>query len=131
MESHHKKMLVVEDNASNLFLLRYIFEKNHFKVYEAKDGLEGVNMAREVTPDIIIMDLQLPEINGLEATQRIRSYDNLRDVPIVAVTSYAMPGDRQKALAAGCNGYIEKPINTDTIVAEIDSIMQQRVHKPS
>lgn len=131
MKSPRKKMLVVEDNESNLFLLRYIFEKNRFKVYEAKDGLEGVNMAQEVTPDIIIMDLQLPEINGLEATQRIRSYDNLRDVPIMAVTSYAMPGDRQRALAAGCNGYIEKPIKTDTIVAEIESLMRQPVHPQS
>jgi len=118
-----KKILVIEDNENNLYLIRYIFEKNGFEVIEAMDGISGVNKAIEEIPDMILMDIQLPDINGLEATQRIRNSEEAKDVPIIALTSYAMTGDREKSIAAGCTGYIEKPINPQTIMEEIEAYL--------
>ena len=114
-----KKVLVVEDTEANLYLIRYILEKNGYEVVEARDGSKGVELAIQEKPDLIIMDIQLPDIDGLEATKRIRSSETDGEIPIVALTSYAMVGDREKALAAGCTGYIEKPINPDTFISEI------------
>ena len=114
-----KRILVVEDNDNNLYLIRFILEKNGFEVIEARDGLSGVEMAVKEKPDLILMDIQLPDINGMEATKRIRASKADGDVPIIALTSYAMAGDREKALAAGCTGYIEKPINPETVMGEI------------
>lgn len=90
---------------------------------EAKKGIHGVELAISEKPDLILMDIQLPDINGLEAVRRIRALEIDRETPIVALTSYAMPGDREKALAAGCTGYIEKPINPDTFMAEIEKFL--------
>lgn len=114
-----KRILVVEDNETNLYLIRFILEKNGFEVIEARNGAESVELAVEEKPDVIIMDLQLPDIDGLEATKRIRASEADGEIPIIALTSYAMVGDREKALAAGCNGYIEKPINPETFMAQI------------
>ena len=114
-----KRILVVEDNDNNLYLIRFILEKNGFEVIEARDGLSGVELAVKEKPDLILMDIQLPDINGLEATKKIRASEADGDVPIIALTSYAMTGDREKSLAAGCTGYIEKPINPETIMSEI------------
>ena len=114
-----KKVLVVEDNEDNLYLIRFILEENGYEVIEARDGAEGVELAINKKPDLILMDIQLPDIDGMEVTRRIRASEADSDIPIIALTSYAMTGDREKALAAGCTGYIEKPINTETIMAEI------------
>ena len=114
-----KRILVVEDNDNNLYLIRFILEKNGFEVIEARDGLSGVELAVKEKPDLILMDIQLPDINGLEATKKIRASEADGDVPIIALTSYAMTGDRERALAAGCTSYIEKPINPETIMSEI------------
>ncbi len=114
-----KRILVIEDNDNNLYLMRFILEKSGYSVLEANDGLTGVSLALKEAPDLIIMDIQLPDITGLEATQRIRQSDSGKKLPIVAVTSYAMVGDRDKTLAAGCTGYIEKPINPETFIKEI------------
>ncbi len=114
-----KKVLVVEDNEANLYLIRFILEENGFEVIEARDGAKGVELAINKKPDLILMDIQLPDIDGLEVTRRIRASEANSEIPIIALTSYAMPGDREKALAAGCTGYIEKPINTETVMMEI------------
>jgi two-component system cell cycle response regulator DivK len=114
-----KKVLVVEDNDANLYLMRFIFEKYAFHVLVAKSGAEGVEKAIAEKPDLIIMDIQLPDISGYETTKKIREFHAARDIPIVALTSYAMAGDREKAFAAGCNGYIAKPINPETFMKEI------------
>lgn len=119
MKNRQSKILVVEDNEQNLYLIKFILEKNGFTVIHAGTGIEGVTMAVNENPDMIIMDIQLPDIDGLEATRRIRKSGANSDLPIVALTSYAMPGDREKALKAGCTGYIEKPINPETIIQEI------------
>lgn len=114
-----KTILVIEDNPENLYLSRFILEQNGYKVISAETGLAGVDLALAKKPDLILMDIQLPDINGLEATRRIRSAPEGSDLIIVALTSYAMQGDRDKALKAGCTGYIEKPINPDTFLAQM------------
>ena len=115
-----KRVLVVEDNETNLYLIRFILQKSGFEVIEAKDGASGVELAVKEKPDLVIMDIQLPDIDGLEVTKRIRASEADGDIPIIALTSYAMMGDREKALAAGCTGYIEKPINPETFMTELE-----------
>lgn len=119
-----KRILVVEDNNTNMYLIRFVLERNGFQVIEARNGLMGVELAIKEKPDLIIMDIQLPDIDGLEAAQRIRVSKDNGEVPIIALTSYAMAGDRQKAVDAGCNGYIEKPIDPEKIVAQINKFFK-------
>ena len=114
-----KRILVVEDNETNIYLISFILRKNGYEVTEARTGEEGVELAIKEKPDLIIMDIQLPGIDGLEATRKIRESEADGEVPIIALTSYAMTGDRERALKAGCTGYIEKPINPDTFISEI------------
>ena len=115
-----KRILVVEDNDTNMYLTCFILRKNNFDVIEARSGEEGVRLAVKEKPDLIIMDIQLPGIDGMEATKRIRESKESADIPIVAFTSYAMAGDREKLLNAGCSGYLEKPINPETFMIDIE-----------
>jgi CheY-like chemotaxis protein len=116
--------LVIEDNERNRYLISFILKGAGYKVIEAITGEEGVEMAIREHPDLILMDIQLPGIDGYEATRRIRASPADEKVPILALTSYVMTGDRERALAAGCTGYIEKPINTDTIIGEIQKYLR-------
>ena len=118
-----KRILVVEDNETNLYLIKFILEKNGYEVIEAMEGAVGVELAIKEKLDLILMDLQLPDIDGLEATKRIRASEADGKIPIIALTSFAMPGDREKALAGGCTAYIEKPINPDTFISEIQKYL--------
>ena len=97
--------------------------KSGYEVIEARTGEEAINLAIKEKPDMIIMDIQLPGIDGLEATKRIRESEADEKIPLVALTSYAMTGDREKALRAGCTGYIEKPINPETFMSEIEKYL--------
>ena len=115
-----KKILIVEDNEQNLYLMQYMLEKTGYSVVVARTGGEGVAMAVKERPDLILMDIQLPDMDGLEVTRRIRASEADDQIPIVAVTSFAMAGDREKALAAGCTGYIEKPIDPETFLNEVE-----------
>jgi len=117
-----KKILIIEDNEDNAFLFRSLLSLRDFEVIEATTGLAGIELAKQKVPDLILMDIQLPDINGLEATKQIRIILG-NSIPILAVTSYAMTGDREKCLASGCNGYIEKPIRPETFLQEIDSFL--------
>ncbi len=119
-----KNILVVEDNENNLYLISFILEKMGHKVIAAKTGEQGVELALNDRPDLILMDIQLPGINGLEATRRIRASKTAGDVPIIALTSYALVGDREQVLSAGCTGYIEKPINPQKIMGEIERYLE-------
>jgi len=119
-----KRILVIEDNETNLYLMRFLLENNGFSVMEAKTGFQGVAVAEKENFDLILMDIQLPDIDGLEATRKIRASGTRAAVPILAVTSYAMVGDREKALTAGCTGYIEKPIDPVTFISEIKKYIQ-------
>ncbi|OGN93318.1 MAG: two-component system response regulator [Chloroflexi bacterium RBG_13_50_10] len=118
-----KRVLLIEDNETNLYLIRFILEKNGYQVIEAREGIVGVELAIKEKPDLVIMDIQLPDIDGLEATRRIRASVADSELTIVALTSYAMVGDKEKAMAAGCTGYIEKPINPDTFIAELEKYL--------
>jgi two-component system, cell cycle response regulator DivK len=121
-----KTILVVEDNEQNMYLMNFLLEKMGYAVLQAKTGMEGVEMAILEKPDLILMDIQLPDIDGLEVTRRIRESETDGTIPIIAVTSYAMVGDRGKAMQAGCTGYIEKPINPESFIQEMEKILQHR-----
>ena len=117
------KTLIIEDNENNMYLTSFLLENHQHEVYKAYDGKTGVQMAKDVDPDLILLDIQLPKMNGYEVAQALREDPKLKTTPIVAITSYAMPGDQEKALEAGCNGYIKKPINPDTFIGEIEAFL--------
>jgi two-component system, cell cycle response regulator DivK len=114
-----EKILVIEDNEQNMYLVNFILEKHGYQVIQASDGVDGISQARLQHPDLILLDIQLPVMDGYAVARELRKNELLINVPIVAVTSYAMPGDREHALAAGCTGYIEKPIDPDTFITQI------------
>jgi len=118
-----KKILVVEDNETNMYLCTRILKSAGYEVIPATSGEQGVELAIKEKPDLILMDIQLPGIDGLEATKRIRKSEADGEIPIIALTSYAMAGDKEKALSAGCTSYIEKPINPETFMAEIEKYL--------
>ncbi len=113
------KVLVIEDNEQNLYLITFILKQNGFEVIQARDGKEGITRANDGGIAAILLDIQLPLMDGYDVAKELRKNKDLTDVPIVAVTSYAMVGDRERALEAGCTGYIEKPINPRTFIQEI------------
>ncbi|MBJ6723315.1 response regulator [Geomesophilobacter sediminis] len=116
-----KKVLYIEDNEQNLYLIQFILEKNGYEFSSATDGREGIELAVRSKPDLILLDIQLPRMDGYTVARHLRAHPDLAQVPIVAVTSYAMAGDRDKALASGCSGYIEKPINPDTFIQQMEA----------
>jgi two-component system, cell cycle response regulator DivK len=118
-----KKILIVEDNEKNMYLMNFILTKKGYAVSQAETGEKGVEMANKEKPDLILMDIQLPGIDGYETTRRIRGSGADGQIPIVAITSYAMAGDRAKVMQAGCTGYIEKPIDPETFVPEIEKYL--------
>ena len=124
-----KKILVVEDNQINMYLSCRILKSSGYEVIEARSGEEGVELAIKEKPDLIIMDIQLPGIDGYEATKRLRKSEADGEIPIIALTSYAMAGDKKKALKAGCTGYIEKPINPETFMDEIKKFLEVKDEK--
>ena len=118
-----KKVLVIEDNEQNIYLMNFLLTSNGFEVIQARDGLAGIAKAQEMEPDLILLDIQLPGIDGYAVAEKLTTNDGFSPPPIVAVTSYAMVGDKEKALSAGCTGYIEKPINPETFIAEISRFL--------
>ena len=116
-------ILLIEDNEQNRYLAAFLLEQRGYRVVPADDGPSGIALAQALAPGLILLDIQLPLMDGYAVAQALRGVDALRSTPIVAVTSYAMAGDREKSLAAGCNGYIEKPINPETFVAEIERFL--------
>lgn len=114
-----KCLLIIEDNAQNLYLMRFILERSDFSVIEAVTGPEGIENALRYKPLGILLDIQLPEMDGYTVAKELKKHDELKNIPIIAVNSYAMVGDRERILAAGATGYVEKPINPDTFVEEI------------
>jgi two-component system, cell cycle response regulator DivK len=115
------RILVVEDNEQNLYLVSFILEKGGYQVHTARDGREGIDRAAALKPDLILLDIQLPGMDGYHVARGLRENPELARVPIVALTSYAMAGDRERALSAGCAGYIEKPIDPDTFLRQVES----------
>jgi two-component system cell cycle response regulator DivK len=115
--------LLIEDNEQNRYLLTFLLEQHGYTVMSAEDGPRGIEAAKTFLPSIILLDIQLPTMDGYSVARALRQIEDLVVIPIVAVTSYAMPGDRERAIASGCNGYLEKPIDPETFVAEMESIV--------
>lgn len=114
-------VLIIEDNEQNIYLERYLLEARGHHVRAAVDGPEGIAAACAAVPDLVLLDIQLPGMDGYAVARALRAIALLDAVPIVVVTSYAMSGDRTKAMVVGCDDYIEKPINPDTFVALIEA----------
>jgi two-component system, cell cycle response regulator DivK len=112
-------ILIIEDNEQNLYLMRFLLTKYGFTVFEATDGIKGLEMAKKIKPYLILLDIQLPAMDGYEVARELRKNDDLTGTTIVAVTSYAMVGDRERILEAGADGYIEKPIEPEKFVEQI------------
>ncbi len=119
-------ILMIEDNEQNLYLLRFLLEARGHRISEARSGPEGVAAARAAVPDLILLDIQLPQMDGYAVAQALRANPALDAAPIVVVSSYAMSGDRAKALAAGCDAYIEKPIDPQTFAVEVEAAAGRR-----
>ena len=118
-----EKILLIEDNDQNRYLATFLLEQRGYGVEQAVDGPSGISLAERMRPGLILLDIQLPLMDGYAVARQLRLNPVLDQTPIIAVTSYAMVGDREKALAAGCDGYIEKPINPETFVAEIERFL--------
>ncbi len=118
-----KRILVVEDQEDNRRIMRDLLESADFEIVEATTGLEGVAMAESRRPDLILMDMQLPGIDGYEATRRLRAHPELAATPIIAVTSYALSGDDAKAFAAGCDAYVTKPFSPRVLLAKVRELL--------
>jgi len=120
-----KRILYIEDNPENRMLMRRVLISEGYIMEEAVDGQSGLQKAAESPPDLILMDNNLPEIDGYEVTARLKQLPNMLGVPIIAVTANVMKGDREKTLAAGCDGYIQKPIDIDLLPSQIESFLKK------
>lgn len=124
-----KKVLVVDDDKKSRYLVSFLLEKEGFKVIIATNGLEGIEAARKQQVDLIIMDVKMPKMDGYETTKRIRRLKKYKSIPIIALTSYAMTEDKERALKAGCTGYIPKPITSETFISEIKKFLEVKDEK--
>jgi len=119
-----KKILIVEDNDLNLKLFRDLLEANGYQTFETKEGIEAIALTRNVMPDLIIMDIQLPEISGLDVTRKIKADYEISHIPVIAVTAFAMKDDEDKIMKAGCEAYLSKPIAIDHFLATIRQFLE-------
>jgi len=119
------KILYVEDNEDNVYMLTRRLERAGFEVVVASDGEQGIAVARAERPDLILMDLSLPVLDGWEATRRLKSTEETRAIPVIALSAHAMPGDREKALQAGCDDYDPKPISMPSLLAKIRALVPE------
>jgi CheY-like chemotaxis protein len=116
------KVLYVEDNEDNVYVLKTRLTRKGYTILIASDGAEGVSMAAAEQPEVILMDLSLPVLDGWEATRRIKAAETTRHIPVIALTSHAMTGDREKALAAGCDDFDTKPVELDRLIGKIQAL---------
>ena len=123
IELNKGNILVIEDDPKNMKLIKAVLQRGNYAVLEAENADDGIEMARKYHPDVILMDIQLPGINGWDATRLIKSDPELKNIPVVAVTSSAMVGDEEKALEAGCAGHISKPIDVHSFVDTMEQLV--------
>jgi len=119
------KILLIEDNPQNRYLATFLLAQRGYEILAAENGRRGLELAASTLPDLILLDIQLPGMDGYEVARALKSNPLLREIPIIAVTSYAMVGDREKCLAAGAAGYIEKPIAPETFVADVERYLSR------
>ncbi|MEQ9487380.1 MAG: response regulator [Alphaproteobacteria bacterium] len=117
------KVMIVEDNELNMKLFHDLLESRGYDIIETRDGMEALKMARTERPDLILMDIQLPEVSGLEVTKWIKEDDDLKQIPIIAVTAFAMKGDEEKIREGGCEAYIAKPISVSSFLATVEKFL--------
>lgn len=120
------KILLIEDNPQNRYLATFLLSRHGYEIVEAESGPRGLELAAEILPDLILLDIQLPGMDGHAVARALKSDPALKSIPIIAVTSYAMVGDRERSVAAGAEGYIEKPINPETFVSEVERFLPHR-----
>ena len=118
-----KTILIVEDEPRNMKLLHDLLQRFGYEIIEASDGEQGVKIAGEKIPDLILMDIMMPKMDGLEATRIIKADEKTKHIPIIALTSYAMKGDKEKTIEAGCDGYIAKPIDIKEVLKAIEHFL--------
>jgi len=128
---NHETVLVLDDSPDNLILTQFLLETEGFEVRTAEHAEQALHILQTYRPILILMDLQMPGIDGLELTRQLRANPMWNDVPIVALTAYAMKGDEEKALTAGCDGYLTKPIDTRTFPTAVRSLLHTRHTVPS
>lgn len=119
----NKIILHVEDNIDNRVLVRRLLEASSFRVVEAINAFETINCLRKFKPDLILMDINIPDVDGYTLTSKLKTVPGVRNIPIIAITANAMRGDREKTLRAGCDGYVEKPIDIDNFISQINSFL--------
>jgi len=119
-------ILYIEDNPGNLVLVQRVLQAEGYTVVGATDGQQGLDLAGESPPDLVLLDINLPEIDGYELASRLRDVPGMDDVPIIALTANVMRGDRERTLAAGCDGYIQKPVDVDTLPEQIAGFLHSR-----
>ena len=122
----NKKILIVEDNDLNLKLFRDLLGAHGYEITETKDGLEAINLVHHIRPDLILMDIQLPEISGLDITKKIKSDRDIAHIPIIAVTAFAMKDDEEKIMNAGCQAYISKPISIGPFLETVKRFLEEK-----
>ena len=131
MNNSDKVVLVVEDNPVNMKVCYALLDAYGYIVLQATDGMEGLRLAREHRPDLILMDMQLPDISGLEVTKQLKEDETLKSIPVVAVTAFAMVGDEERCRDGGCDGYISKPISISDLLQTIERFLDQPVPQAS
>jgi two-component system cell cycle response regulator DivK len=122
-----KRILIVEDNDLNLKLFRDLLGANGYLTFETKEGIEAISMTRNIMPDLIVMDIQLPEISGLDITKKIKADAAIKHIPVIAVTAFAMKDDEDKIMAAGCEAYLSKPIAIDVFLNTVRRFLEPHV----
>ncbi len=118
-----KTILIVEDNELNMKLFHDLLESQGYDILQTRDGIEALKIARDEKPDLILMDIQLPEVSGLEVTKWIKEDENIRQIPVIAVTAFAMKGDEEKFRAGGCEAYIAKPISVNGFLSTVERFL--------
>ena len=121
-------ILYVEDNPDNRMLVKRILHAENYKLLEATNAVQAINLLENTTPDLILMDINMPDMDGYTLTTRIRSMPGLKRVPILALTANVMRGDKEKTLEAGCDGYIQKPLDVDQLIREIEKFLARRAN---
>jgi two-component system, cell cycle response regulator DivK len=120
------KILYVEDNEDNIYMLSSRLQRRGYEVVSARDGAQGISMARSEAPALILMDLSLPVVDGWEATRRLKAEATTQDIPVIALSAHAMAGDREKAIAAGCDDYDTKPVELPRLLEKISSLLARK-----
>lgn len=123
------KILHIEDNFENRILVRRLLQAADFDVIEAENAFQAITQLRSNRPDLILMDINMPDVDGYTLTAKLKTVPGIKQIPIIAITANAMRGDREKSLRAGCDGYIEKPINIDTFLDEIHYFLEGNIGK--